>query len=498
MKLSSSPPVLGLLAVSLLLSGRAQACNARRNGAAATVRARQLSATVWNIFIPGYRTQAVGLGVHFCAAAVRVPAAGVITSVTGISLFEEANAAPLSNFSWSASSAVAASFNRLAAGSWTGFLGQVTGPNPGGVDNMIAFQLQVKPGTTFAQLSAALQGSRIGTDGARTNGELLGNSRFLLTPATVQQDTSDLSSKLFYNTAHTSGATRQNASGANVLYFMQPGEFRQGQGTGTGWRGVLQDQNSATSEAVEFGFVDYASGGAKPNVTAAGSRTSVTYSLFGTTTGARAFLYTLTLAKPVAIARQTGIRITLPAPRSATDAAFVHTQEGTTTKIAAAKKKQWTYVLQAGAAANYRTVGTTIYMGGLYDCGTVALYSLSTAYKSPAEKLFGPESVYPDSARGDRVGFQIRSKRFAGDFGLVFLAPGYLPQPLSTPFKDILIQNLTVAGSAFVLDTAGIGDTGAVPVPAGISFAAQALMFHVQGGQIARLNFTDATLVQVQ
>lgn len=495
---SSRHLVSCLLAPLALAVDSATACNARKTGAQPLARVVQVGPTRWNVYFPGYVTEKIGLGVHFCAAGVSVPGGGAITSIDSIAMHDVANAATILTFRWRPSAAVAAAFQRVQSGNWTGFLAETAGPTSGGRENIIAITVTVKSGTTLAQLQATLRSSVLGTDRASAGGDLLNQNRFLLTPTTVTQDTCNRNEKLLFNRAHATGATRDSSSDADTLFFMQPQDFRYGQGPMTGWRATFQDSNAATSETVQMGFVKYAADNAKPDVTATGLRTNVEYTVFGTGSGSQAVEWTMTTATKVPALRFGGIRVILPAPRSVADRLSVQTQAGTSVKIPVGLRKQWTYVLKSGAAQSYLSPGTTLLAGGLYDCPVVQIYVSSTAYGTGRELLLGPESIFPDASRGDGVGFAVQSQKHAAGFALVVAAAGYAPTPVPSPFKDVLITSVIVAGFPFLLDSNGSGRTQYVPIPSGATFATQAIFFNIKGSSLADIEFGDAQIVRAQ
>ena len=482
---------------ALLLVSPAFACNKRKAAAPDTVTLRQLSDTAWQVLVPGYETTAVPLGVSYCAIGVQLPAASPISAVSSVSLFETGSSASMPRYGYAASSGVATAFNAVSAGSWTGFLSQVTGPDAGGQDHFLSVILTVGSGTTQAQMETALKASVIAIDQATVSGSLLNKDRNLMTPTTVAAaPTLWLNEKIFHNAAHTNLSTRGSNVAADVLYHMPPKEFRFGQGAGNGWRGVLQDSERSTAEVVDVGYIAADATG-KPDLTA-GPTTNVRYTLFGTGTGGAALLYTLTVADAAPLPRVAGVRLVLPTPRNwPSDACTVHTQDGTTSKVQAALQQQWTYTDSGATVAAYRSIGSTLRFGALHDCGVVRSYTKSTAYQTTAEALEGPESLFPTVSRGDEIGFIASSQQFAGAFGIIFLAPDYLPNALPTPFKDVLVQTLTLSGTPFVVPANGTFDTGSVPLPANISFAFQAIFFQFSGPNVDAA-FSDAMLIKGQ
>lgn len=482
---------------ALLCASPAFACNKRKASAADTVSIRQLSSTVWQVLVPGYETTAVPLGVSYCAIGVQLPASSPINAVSSVALFEQGSSATMPRFSYSSNAGVATAFNAVSSGSWTGFLSQVTGPDAGGRDHFMSIILDVTSGTTAAQMDTALKASVFAIDQATVSGSLLNKDRHLMTPTTVAV-ASPLwrNEKIFHNAAHTNLSTRVSNNADDTIYFMVPKEFRFGQGAGNGWRCVLQDSERATSEVVNFGYIASDATG-KPDVTA-GATTNVRYTLFGTGSGSAALLYTLSVADAAPLPRVGGVRVVLPAPRNwPNDACTIHTQDGTTSKVPTTLQQQWTYAATGSTVAAYRSIGSTLRIGALHDCGIVRSYIKSTAYQTTAEVLEGPEALFPVVSRSDEIGFRVASEQYAGAYGIIFLAPDYLPSPLPTPFKDVLVQTLTLSGTPFVIPTNGEFDTGSVLFPANISFAFQAIFFQFNGPNVDAA-FSDAMLVKGQ
>lgn len=473
------------------------ACNKRKASAADTVSIRQLSSTTWQVLVPGYQTTAAPIGVTYCAVGVKLPTVSPITAVPSVTLFEQSNSASMPRFDFDSSSAIATAFNAISAGSWSGFASEVTGPDAGGKDNFMSIQVTVSSGTTQAQMETALKGMTIAIDQATVSGTLINRDRHLLTPTTVAiAPPLWLNAKIFHNAQHTSVSSRLTQNADDTIYFMQPKDFRFGQGKGNGWRVVLQDAERATAEVVDVSYIPADAAGA-PDTTA-GVTTTARYTLFGTGSGSAALFYTLTLANSAPMPRVGGLRFVLPAPRAwPGDACTIHTQDGSTSKVAAALLDQWTYAEGTTGTVAYRSKGSTLRAGALHDCGIVRSYTKSTAYSTTAEPLEGPESLFPSATRGDEIGFRVQTEQYAGAFGLIFLAPAYLPSPLATPFKDVLVQTLTLAGTPFPIAATGDFDTGSVPIPANVSFAFQAIFFKFNGPAVEAA-FSDAMLVKSQ
>ena len=488
-------PVLCAIA---LIATPAFACTKRKTGAMPIVRARQLSATSWQLFVPGYQTKAVPIGVGFCAVGIDVPTGSRITSIDSIAANLN-NSSSMPHWSFATNTSIASSFDAVQKGKWTGFLASVSGPQAGGSDHMFALRVTVTSGTTFAQLETAVKALTIGTDGATSAGALTNQDRFLLKPTTVTEDKTASNAKLFHNRAKANAATRATTTSADTLYFMQPAEARFGAGGATGFEVRLQDMNGATAELVELGFVKYASNGTSPDTSASGELTRVGYTLFGSGVGNQSKVWTLSTAGLVAVPRLCGTFVTLPKPKASTDVVTIWTQDGAQTKVAAVARKQMTFSRAGANAANYRAAGTTLHLGGLFDVPVVFSVNTTNAYGSK-EKIYGPEAVFPSSARGDLLGFGVRTSDFAGtgNFALLFVSPDYLSTPLPSPFGDVLLQTLISAGFPFPIPASGNAETPlSVPVPAGLNFAVQGILFNF-GSNPLKASFTDAIKVRTQ
>ena len=492
---TSSRPLryLSLAAAALAtLGGTALACNARKSGASDVVRVLRLSATRWRVCVPEYVTTRVANGIGFCAAGISVPAAGAITGVTSLSMFATANGSTMARYRWARDAAIARSFQGVQPGNWTGFFGRASGPIAAGTANMLCFGVSTASSATFADVERALKASTIGTDESNATRGLRGTVRALFTPKAVLAEDWAFNAKVLHNARHTTASARITRGTRNFVYSMQPRAFRLGQGAATGWSTVLQDQNIATSEVVEMGFVQYA--GTGPDLSANGTLTNVKFTLFGVGSGVGAFRYTLTTAQKVPVGAQSGIRIILPAPRAwPGDSVGVHIQSGSATKVAPAKRQQWTFGRSSTTPVAWLERGSTLRTGGLYDRSTTQIFVESNAYGAN-ERLFGPEAIYPIASRGDKLGFQVRDQRFAGDFAMIMVSPGYRATPAATPFGLALIQNLVTFG-VVQLNAAGSGATPAVPVPAGLRLAVQTAVLDFS---TLAIEFGDAARVEVQ
>lgn len=491
---------LRLVCLALVLglaANEGHACNGRKSGARSAAIAYQTGPTTWNVCVPGWVTLAIARG-NYCAVGLSVPGAGSITSVDSVAMYDERNSATIQQLSYSRNTSVGANFNAASTGNWTGFLAQASGPIAAGVPNMYCFRITTKSGTTFPALQAELRVSKVGSDSADAQGKLGGGSgQVIFNLSTVTADTSAHNPRIFHNSVSATISTRVTADGADTIYFMQPRDFRYGQGDATGWVGRFQDQDPSTAEVIALSYTKYAGATSDlPDVTAAGQQTRVEFTLFGAG-GARAADFTLTTAGKIPIDRFIGIGAMLPAPRSwPDDGITIPAQEGNFTKTPVTLHTQWTYRLQGAAAASFLPKNTTLHLGGLYDCATCQLFAFSNAY-GESRRLFGAESIRPDNVQGraDLIGFRIRTERFKLQPAVVMLAPDYAPVPIKTLFKDYLIGTFFTT-VVFAIDSEGIGTSiGFGPLDKSIQLAAQGVLLDFVNLDLV---FTDASRVRIQ
>ncbi|MFQ5507152.1 MAG: hypothetical protein ACE5F1_20470, partial [Planctomycetota bacterium] len=273
--------------------------------------------------------------------------------------------------------------------------------------------------------------------------------------------------KTLYNLQHTSSASRATQAAADTLFYVQSSTFRLGHGGSTGVRVTIQDENQATAEQISYGLVSVTSG--VPDNPTTGTIIKATITLFGSGTGVGAFSFSLPFFKNVASPSPAAIMIDLPAPKSwPTDATTVHIQTGTSLKLPVAiTPPVLSYKLAAGSVVKFDVSGTTINAGGLYNEPTTGVFISSKAY-GVVENLFGLESLFPDSTRGDGFGFYVNGQVFANQFALIMLSPTKLAAPIQTQFGPILIdpQGVVFLPLLLPVDKWGHGQTGTVPVPA--------------------------------
>ncbi len=307
----------------------------------------------------------------------------------------------------------------------------------------------------------------------------------LLALPSIAQTRTGLNEKIFHNAAHTSATTRVSANAVDTIYFMQPGAFHTGYGMVSGWRGIFQDQNQATSEQVSIAVVKYAANGVSPDITPAGTVTGskTTFTLFGSGTGAAAYSWTLTMLKPVTIPAKAGIALTLAAPRGwPNDGVSIHYQAGTTLKLpAGVSPARYTfYKTTTNTLGNFATAGSTLALGFLLERPILQVFTNSSAYGT-AENLYGPESLFPGQSRGDKIGFRFEGDAFPSQFVILMLAKNILSKGITSPFGMILIDPLSVVSvPPIALDKKGKAVTPSFAIPAQTTLAAQSIFVDVK------------------
>lgn len=482
-------PTKALLFTSLvaaLAAPDALACVQRDASATPNVVVRQLSDTQWRLLVPGYTTTATSSG-SYCAVGLSV--AGAITSVDSVALVA-IDASPLKDITWSASAPVGTAFNAVKAGTWTGFLGQSASAIAAGTKVVYDFEVTVSSGTTLAQITTALQAADVGSDAATMAGALAGASlQSVFRPTTVTEQELRRNSRLFHNAQYSDLSTRLTADADDQLYFMQPRNFRRGQGAGSGWTVRLQDQDASTAEEIELSYVAYSGASAlTPDLSSAGQLSKVCYTVFGSGSGAQAVTYTLTTSLGAALPEYSGLGLALPKPATdfPADGVTVAMQTGATTKVPAASRMQYTYSGTSSASA-FSAAGSTMHLGGLYDCASLQVLATSSAY-GPTENLFGPESLSMDATGGDTLTFRVQSRKHPNSVCVAMIAPDYGPA-ISSPFKSYLMLAF-VQSATFATGADGSGFSIAFPVPPSVTLASQGAYFDLTS---LSFEFGDAT-----
>lgn len=472
--------------VAAFAAGDAMACVQRDATATPSVVVRQLTNTTWRVLVPGYTTTTTAANAY-CAVGLSV--GGAVTAVDSVALLA-VNAAPVA-VNWSKSTPVGTAFNSVKAGTWTGFLGQAQSAIASGTKVLYDFEITVSTGTTLAQLTTALQAGDVGSDAANMSGALAGGSlQDVFRPTTVTEQALSRNARIFHNQQFSDLSTRLTADAEDRLVFMQPRDFRRGQGAASGWVVRLQDQDASTAEDIELSYHSYSSTTAiTPDLSSAGLLTSVRFSVFGAGTGAMAMTYRLTTSVGAALPIYSGIGLTLPKPATdfPADGATVAMQTGGTTQVPSASRQQFTYSASGTMATAFGVAGSTMHLGGLYDCATIQAVATSKAY-GPTENLFGPESLVPDTTGGDGVTFRVMSEKHKNSPVVAMIAPDYGPA-IPSPFKTYLMQTF-VTTAIFATGADGSGTSIAFPVPPNVTLAAQGVYFDFTS---LEFEFGDAT-----
>lgn len=301
------------------------------------------------------------------------------------------------------------------------------------------------------------------------------------------QTSSVLQEKVFYNQAQTDSSTRVSGNAADTIYFMQPELFHKGYGTMRGFRVLLQDQDYRTNESVNFGAVRYGNNG-QPDASQAGLvvASSVTLNFPQPTSGTvSAALWTITLAQPATVPSELGLRLVLPAPKSATDSVGVHTQRDTTTRLTQSFRQQWTYALSgASNVVPYFGRGSTLRYGAVYTEPVAQIFVKSTLYGA-SQDLFGPEALHPNVTAGDQVGWAYRGAAFANQAAVLLIGAQNRATPLQTGLGTLFLQvPLGLVQLPLVLDATGAGTTATVLPPAKVKLRTQAVFVHLGNGTI--------------
>ncbi len=303
--------------------------------------------------------------------------------------------------------------------------------------------------------------------------------------------------KVFYNAAKTDASTRAS-NGVDTIYFMQPELFHKGHGKITGYRVLLQDQDYNTAETVQFGTVRYAQNGL-PDVTAAGLVNNAGGSLrfpMPASGVVSAALWTITLNTAFDAPSDIGLRLIFPAAASNADGVGVHTQRDTTSMLTASFRKQWTFYLNANAAANYYGPGTSMHFGAMYEEPITQMFASSTLYQATAEDLFGPESLHPDPVRGDKVGWKFNATKFPSGVAVLLLDGTLRNPPITTNLGPLFLQApVGVIQLPFVLDVNGQASTPPLLPPAKLTLWTQSIFVDLVSG-VARASDVAGVVAQ--
>jgi hypothetical protein len=298
--------------------------------------------------------------------------------------------------------------------------------------------------------------------------------------------------KYLHNDQKTVTSFRATSTQEDTLYYMPPPGFHRGYGESQGWVVGLFDADASTSEVVKLGFqaFDAPKTGPDPSKNIG---VEVTYSLFGTGTGGQSRIWLLTVGagnppqNPITLPDQYGLRLTLPRPAPGNGqtwqqvALSVLQQQGNKIQYpSGVSRTQMTFVKTgATTAQSIGQTGSTFFFGSLLSEPTLQIYLSSTAYGANAEDLFGPEALYPDAARGDKIGWFLSYRKFGFRAGtqvvVPLVAPATLGTNVPTPFGDLILGLNFLALPPMTLNATGTADSGPVSIPKGITLWTQAL-----------------------
>lgn len=321
---------------------------------------------------------------------------------------------------------------------------------------------------------------------------------FLVTGAQAQLT---WQAKYLHNDQKTVTSFRATSTQQDTLYYMPPPGFHRGYGEAQGWVVGLHDADASTSESVKLGFQSFDAQMTGPDPSK-NLGVEITYSLFGTSTGAQTRIWLLTVGNsspvqpPIKLPPYYGLRVSLPAPVPGIGqtwqqvAVSLLQQQGSKIQYpSGVAKRQMTFVKTGATTAQpIGEKGSTFFFGALLSEPTLQIYLHSTAYGITVEDLFGPESLYPDSARGDQIGWFMSYRKYGFRPGsqlvVPLVAPNTLRANVSTAFGDLILGLNFLALAPMPLDATGSADSGPVPIPKGISLWTQALFIDANKGEM--------------
>ncbi len=242
----------------------------------------------------------------------------------------------------------------------------------------------------------------------------------------------------------SNGSTRgSETTQQTTLYMMDPPLNHTGELDAQGWRIVAQDEEGSTLDGqFEMRYVKYASNGIDPDPTGV-LHSYQFWFFFGGAAGQQAMEFEITFGVPLTIREPThGIAVVLPAaPSWPSDGISVHGQfnipnDPLRPRVPAPYDQQvWAFDAPPPFGTPVPLGGRTLdtlQFGTLWAIDPVLqTYVQSNAYGT-TQDLFGPESLHPDTSRGDKLGFFVQaSNDGVNGNAYVFASPGLLP----TPFK---------------------------------------------------------------
>jgi hypothetical protein len=302
----------------------------------------------------------------------------------------------------------------------------------------------------------------------------------------------------------------RNTTGIDRIYQMVDPRFHRGWGKGAGFSIVLQDVDQATSELVKVGYVrPDATNPDQPDVTAAGTLGTGSFTVFGSGTGTAAYLWTLTLGTRVDLPAAHGMSIELPpaklnAQNKITDGVFLQNQSPASLQLpTGAATKHWMWVLASNKAVSWdSTPGGNWHFGSLYEAPVSQVYVSSKAYGKANEALRGPESLFPIKARGDLIGWDLEANALSvtgtklPGVALIMIGAQALSPVAKTPWGDLFVNPAAVLTMGLVLDKNGRANVPGLAIPkAGIAFHTQTVFVDPNVAPGNSLSLSDAQFI---
>jgi hypothetical protein len=328
---------------------------------------------------------------------------------------------------------------------------------------------------------------------------LIAAALFCGAPLLHAQTSNPFNYKFFYNDGQTDGVMRWTAAASDTLFQMPPVQHMRTVGKVTGWATIMQDWNYQTPEPVDFAIVGFQNDGLTPDNSQAGVLLSfqnpISLPFPAPASGtASATDWAITLnGAPVDCGVRHGSRLIFSnaqtggsATTPPTDGAGVFGQVGSSIKMPVGVAPDvWAYALNATSQiVTMFQAGTTMWISPSYDTPVIRNFCNSTAY-GQAEDLFGPEALFPDTTRSDKVGWEVYGDAYANQVAVLFLGASLLPNPIDISFGRFWMMPPTgVLQFPLPLDQFGVGLSTAIPAPAGLKLYAQAALIEVSTTKI--------------
>lgn len=247
--------------------------------------------------------------------------------------------------------------------------------------------------------------------------------------------------KIIHNRQKTDISTRNGTNPQRILYT-QAIEAHRGYGNLLGWVAALTDMDSGTSENVDFGVYSVIPASSKPDRFQSAVYPTLSFKdPKNPTVKVQNVIWTITLKTPTTAPEHLALYLGLgPAKMSGTavtDGVLVHTQTGGTSRLPAALRKDWCWYLDTISPLirpHLSGPGTTLDFGAIYEKPVLRQFIHSTRYSATAEDLYGLEACFPDTAKGDLIGWEIESDQFKNGLAITMLGGGLMAAPASTPF----------------------------------------------------------------